>query len=139
MQKAVVLDLKNLKEALKTLKFSLEIFKSGNVDENILNMYADSCIQRFEYTFETVWKIMKKYFKIQYAKTDEELTMNNIFRYMESYRFIKDWQKWKFFYEQRNNTAHEYNFLKSRELVKIIPDFIEEVDFILQKFENIQI
>ena len=61
----------------------------------------DACVKRFEYTVETSWKIMKKYLKLEYGKSDLELTMNNIFRLMEGYGFVISWEKWREYYEKR--------------------------------------
>ena len=133
----VELDIESLRIAKISLEKVLQVYNEGNVDEEMCNIFADSCIKRFEYTFETAWKVMKKYFKLQYSKTEEELTMNNIFRYMESYGFTTSWLKWKDYYSQRNNTAHEYNFEKARRLINIVPDFLEEVNFLLQKWDSL--
>ena len=78
---------------------------------------------------------MKKYFKIQYGKTESELTMNNIFRFMEGYGFTKSWLNWKNYYEIKNNTAHEYNIEKARNLINIIPDFINDVRFLKWNYD----
>ena len=80
---------------------------------------------------------MKKYFKLQYGKKEEDLTMNNIFRFMEAYGFAKDWTNWRDYYTKRNSTAHEYNIEKSRNLLEIIPEFIKSVDFLLEKWDSI--
>lgn len=134
----VGLDIEALRRAEKSLKKSYDIYLNGNDDIEMCNIYADSCVKRFEYTFETLWKTMKKYFKLQYSKKEEELTMNNIFRFMESYGFAESWLKWKEYYRQRNNTSHEYNIEKSREIIKIIPDFLKDTDFLLKKWDSIQ-
>ena len=39
--------------------------------------------------------------------------MNNIFRLMEGYGFIKSWEAWRGYYDQRNDTSHEYNQKKA--------------------------
>lgn len=131
------LDIEALRNALNSLKKAYEIFSHGASEPEMCDIYADSCVKRFEYTFETAWKIMKKYFKQQYSKSEEELTMNNIFRYMEGYGFTDSWLKWKEYYAKRNNTAHEYNIEKSRNLIKIIPNFINDVDFLLKKWDSL--
>lgn len=133
----IELDIESLRVAKISLEKAFQVYNEGNVDEEMCNIFADSCIKRFEYTFETAWKVMKKYFKLQYSKTEEELTMNNIFRYMESYGFTTSWLKWKDYYSQRNNTAHEYNFEKARRLINIVPDFLTEVNFLLQKWDSL--
>ena len=131
------LDIEALRKAKEYLQKSYSVYHKGNDEPEMCSIYADSCVKRFEYTFETAWKTMKKYFKLQYSKKEEELTMNNIFRYMESYGFAQSWLRWKEYYRQRNNTSHEYNIEKSRELLKIIPDFLIDVDFLLKKWNSI--
>lgn len=51
---------------------------------------------------------------------------------MEGYGYAKDWQKWKEYYQKRNNTAHEYNLEKSRKLLEIIPDFIKDMAYLVE-------
>lgn len=137
MENLIELDIENLRKALQSLKKAYNVYCAGNSDPEMCDIYADSCVKRFEYTFETSWKIMKKYFKLQYRKTEAELTMNNIFRFMEGYGFTTSWLKWKEYYAKRNNTAHEYNIEKSRKLLIIIPDFIEDVECMLNKWDSL--
>ncbi len=65
------LDLTNIKNAVATLKEAINYYNT-DVEQPIKNMYADSCIQRFEYTYELSWKIMKKYLKLFFNKTEQE-------------------------------------------------------------------
>jgi len=125
----------NLEEAYKTLDKCYCDYKE-NQESLLLEYIADSCVKRFEYTLETAWKLMKKIFAKKYGKTDEELTINNIFRFMQGYGYAKNWETWKNYYQQRNNTAHEYNMEKSRTLLEIIPDFIEDTKFLLKKLKE---
>ena len=133
----IELDIEALRKAKVSLEKAYNVFINGDNDEDILAIYADSCVKRYEYTFETAWKTMKKYFKLQYGKKEEDLTMNNIFRFMEGYGFAKDWTNWRDYYTKRNSTAHEYNIEKSRNLLEIIPEFIKSVDFLLEKWDSI--
>lgn len=131
-----MISIENLEKAYNTLLKcynDYEINKTSPLAEYI----CDSCVKRFEYTLETVWKLMKKYLKEQYSKTEEELTINNIFRFMEGYGFTNSWLNWKNYYEKRNNTAHEYSLEKSRILLEIIPDFIADVEFLLKKWHSL--
>ena len=89
MENIIELDIEALRKAKTSLEKAYRIYLQGSDDEEMCAIYADSCVKRFEYTFETAWKTMKKYFKLQYSKKEEELTMNNIFRFMESYGFAK--------------------------------------------------
>lgn len=134
----IELDIEYLRKAQASLIKAYEIYCTDTAtNQDMCDIFSDSCVKRFEYTFETAWKVMKKYFKLQYHKTEEELTMNNIFRFMEGYGFTDSWLKWKEYYAKRNSTAHEYNINKSRNLISIIPDFIADVNFLLNKWDSI--
>lgn len=106
------IDIKNLKSCIDSLKECIEAYKS-NTDKKIQGFIEDSCVKRFEFTVETSWKTMKRYLKVVYGKDDKELTMNNIFRLMEGYGFIKSWEAWRGYYDQCNDTSHEYNQKKA--------------------------
>ena len=131
------IDFSNFKSALKTLKAGMEILNK-NKDTDLADMLEDSCIKRFEYTLEIARKLMKKVLKKVYGKSEEELTVNNVFRFMQGYGFIQDWENWRKKKKKRNNTAHEYNLEKSRKLVEIIPEFIKDADFLSEKFDEIK-
>ena len=76
-----------LEKSLQTLREAWTAYQN-NKNEELTSIIADSCIQRYEYTLETAWKLMKKYLKLVYGKSDEELTVNNIFRLMSGYNMI---------------------------------------------------
>ena len=129
------IDITNLKSAIQTLKSSIKTLEENKTCD-FVDMLEDSCIKRFEYTLEISRKIMKRILKKIYGKSEEELTVNNTFRFMQGYKFIPNWESWKNYYEKRNNTAHEYNLEKSRTLIKIIPDFIEDTDILINNIER---
>lgn len=120
------LNLTNIKNAIMTLEEAINYYNT-DVEPTIKNMYADSCIQRFEYTYELAWKIMKKYLKLFFNKTEQELTIKNIFRFMQGYGLINDWTKWVEYNEARNNTSHEYNLNKAQFVLTILQSFLEDV------------
>ncbi|CCY61994.1 nucleotidyltransferase substrate-binding protein [Clostridium sp. CAG:967] len=129
------IDLSNLKSALKTLKSSM-VTLDANKSCDFSDMLEDSCIKRFEYTLEISRKLMKKILKKIYGKSEEELTVNNTFRFMQGYKFIPNWENWREYYEKRNNTAHEYNLEKSRKLIEIIPDFINDTEILVKNMDE---
>lgn len=131
----MVVDISNLESALQTLKHSMEILKENETCE-FADMLEDSCIKRFEYTLELSRNIMKKVLKKIYGKSEDELTVNNVFRLMQGYKYINNWENWRNYYEKRNNTAHEYNQEKSRELINLIPLFIEDTDFLVKNLKE---
>ena len=129
------LDLTNLKKSIISLKKCIVDYEN-NKDNTMKEYIKDACIKRFEYTVETSWKIMKKYLKIEYGKSDKELTMNNIFRLMEGYGFINSWEKWRNYYDKRNDTSHEYNENKSKIVFDEIKDLIEDSEFLYKQLQK---
>ena len=133
-----MIQISNLEEAYKTLKTCYSDYER-NQTSSLLEYIADSCVKRFEYTLETSWKLAKKVFIQNYGKTEKELTMNNIFRLMQGYGFIENWERWRNYYQKRNDTAHEYNLVKSRKIIEIIPDFLKDTEMLIEKLKrNIQ-
>lgn len=129
------LNIDALKRSLMTLQECWDKYQS-NTDATLQDIIADSCVKRFEFTEETSWKLMKKYLKLEYGKEDKELTVNNVFRFMQSYGFILSWERWRLYHDKRNDTAHEYNIEKARELLTVIPDFIQDAGFLLKSLSN---
>lgn len=51
-----------LRQSLKTLQEACAAYQN-NKENELTSIIADSCVQRYEYTLETAWKLMKKYLK----------------------------------------------------------------------------
>lgn len=130
-----MIDLTNLENAYNSLNECYKDYKE-NQASSFLQYIADSCVKRFEYTLETSWKLFKKLLIEKYGKTDAELTMNNIFRFMQGYGYTENWENWKDYHEKRNSTAHEYNLIKARMLIELVPEFLKDVEFLLSKLKE---
>jgi nucleotidyltransferase substrate binding protein (TIGR01987 family) len=129
------LDISNLKKCIESLQNCVKDFQNST-NTSIKEYIKDACVKRFEYTVETSWKIMKKYLKLEYGKNEKELTMNNIFRFMEGYGLIKSWEKWRYYYDKRNDTSHEYNKEKANEILTIINDLTEDAQFLYNQLND---
>lgn len=130
------LDLTILKNSFETL---VQCYNDlcNEKDERIKIYIKDSCIKRFEYTYETAKKIMNKYLKKEYDKEEKDLTINNIFREMYALGLIEDFENWTNYREKRNATSHEYNVEKTYVILNIIPDFIKDTKFLIKKLESV--
>lgn len=126
------LDIKILKQCIDTLKNCTNDYLNAD-DEKTKEYISDACVKRFEYTVETSWKMMKKYLKLEYGKEEKELTMNNIFRLMEGYGFIKSWENWRNYYDRRNDTSHEYNKEKAQEIFNWVDKLVEDSSFLYEQ------
>ena len=130
------LDISNLKNCIDALEECFDAYNT--IDNEVMRGFVeDSCVKRFEFTVETSWKIMKKYLKLEYGKDDKELTMNNIFRLMEGYGFIKSWEVWRDYYNKRNDTSHEYNREKASKILETIGNLLEDAKFLYDRLDNV--
>ena len=130
-----MINISGLSDCLRTLKKASVAYENVD-DEDIKELIGDAYIQRFKYTLEIAWKTMKRYLKQMHGKEDKDLTINNIFRMMESYGFVRSWETWRKYYEYRNNTSHEYDQEKALELISKIAGFIEECDYFYAKLSE---
>jgi len=95
-------------KALDVLNFALvQAKKHEKTDNNIFEIYRDSVIQRFEYTYELSWKLMK--FLWIYIEWEIEVrtpaqAMKSAFEtgYIDDLEYFFDMK------EFRNKTSHEY-------------------------------
>ena len=126
------IETKNLEEAILTLKEAYELFLQ-NDEEKLKSALQDSCIKRFEYTYETAKKMMNRYLKYEFDKTD--LPINNVFREIYGLGIINDFERWVNYRTMRNNTSHEYNRNEANIIIEILPEFISDVEYF---FINLQ-
>lgn len=129
------LDLSVLKNSFSTLE---ECYKDylNEKNEKIKTYIKDSCIKRFEYTYESAKKIMNKYLKKEFDKEEKDLTINNIFREMYGLGFIEDFERWVEYRLKRNTTSHEYDLEKTYVLMETIPNFIKDTNFLINELEK---
>ena len=130
------LDLTLLKKSFETLK---ECYKDYNLQEDakLKGYIKDSCIQRFGYTYESAKKIMNKFLKKEYDKTEKDLSVNNIFREMYGLGLIKSFENWADCREKRNLTSHEYSEKMTLPILDIIPEFIKDTEFLINSLDGI--
>ena len=132
------LDLTNLKNSLKTLSECYQDYVNQS-DIKMKSYIKDSCIKRFEYTYETAKKIMNKFLKKEYDKSEKELSINNIFREMYGLDLINNFENWVDYREKRNFTSHEYNDSKTYIILDLIPQFIKDVEYLIISLEGVLI
>ena len=129
------LNLSLLKDSFKTLKECYADLSSQQ-DEKLKVYIKDSCVKRFEYTYESARKIMSRFLKKEYDKTEKDLSVNNVFREMYNLGYLKNFENWVMYREKRNITSHEYNLEETYGIIDIIPQFIEDTEFLIIQLEN---
>ena len=130
------LSLSHIKNMNNSLKICFADYQA-QPDEKIKEYIKDSCVQRFEYTYEVAKKIMNKFLKKEYEKSDKELTINNIFRQMFGLGMIENFERWASYRECRNFTSHEYDQKNAEQIIEHVPDFIKDVAYLISALEKV--
>jgi nucleotidyltransferase substrate binding protein (TIGR01987 family) len=99
----------------------------------------DGLIQRYEFTYEISHKILKRHLELSSPNPAvfDSMAFSDLIRTGNEQSLLKnDWTKWKIFREMRSKSSLTYDEQIAKEIVSIIPDFIDEAKFLLTKLEN---
>ena len=101
----------------------------NEMDKRQLNDFeADGLIQRFEFTFELAWKLIKSY--AEYQGTDKEIMgSRDAVRWAFENHLISDSATWMEMIKRRNDTSHTYDEDTAAEVVLRVKDFYYQ-DFV---------
>lgn len=86
-------------------------------------MNRDATIQRFEFTFELCWKILKT---INMYFNSECYNPRECFRYAAQNGMIDDPTVWFDYLESRNIASHAYDEEKAKQVYSITPQFAQD-------------
>jgi len=82
---------------------------------------VDGLVQRFEFTFELAWKLMKSY--ADYQGTDKEIMgSRDAVRWAFENKLIEDSDVWMEMIKRRNDTSHTYDEDTAADVVKSVKD-----------------
>jgi nucleotidyltransferase substrate binding protein (TIGR01987 family) len=128
------LDLSSLKKAINALNRALNEY-----EKNPSEFVKDSCIQRFEFTYELSHKFIKRYLEITEANPDEieEMSFQQLIRRAtEKGLLLSDWETWKDYRKSRGKTSHTYDEDTATEVFEAIPDFLKEAEYLYKCLEE---
>lgn len=116
----------NYENALKQLNDGIQYFKTNPID-----LVKEGIIQRFEFTHELAWKVMKDF--LEYEGISGIIGSRSATREAFNKNIISNGQDWMDMIESRNNTVHTYNSsILETEFLKITTIYSS----LLQDFQN---
>jgi nucleotidyltransferase substrate binding protein (TIGR01987 family) len=128
------LELSSFENALASLNEAL-----AEYDRTQSLFVKDSCIQRFEYTYELAHKMLKRQLEDMSANPAEidQMGFADLIREgAERGLLANSWDRWKLYRDARNATSHAYNEKKADEVFIRIPDFRDEARFLLERLHE---
>jgi len=119
-----------LKQALSRLEERYndyrEIDQRPELRPSDIESIQESCIQRFETCFDTVWKHLKKHLQEVTGLLEIPNSPKPIFRIAAENGVIEAFDVWNNYNQKRINTAHDYSSSKAEETFAVIPHFIAD-------------
>lgn len=127
------LDFSSFEKALTSLHRVLERSHSVPNDEDI----RDACIQRFEYTYELAYKMLKRQLEQELPSREEldHLPFKELIRLGAERGLITAPQRWFDYRDKRNITSHTYDEAKAREVFGVLPDFAADASELLDRLK----
>ena len=128
------LDFSSFERALNSLKKALVRSQKQLGDEEL----RDACIQRFEYSFELAWKMLKRQLEKDVGNSPEVDTYSkkSLFRVGAERGLIKNVEPWFDYLERRNLTTHTYDPVHAEEVYSVIAAFVSDAEALLQKLKT---
>lgn len=94
----------------------------------------DATIQRFEYTYELCWKMLKRYLAKEAGI--EEYNIKNLYRHAAQQDLIANTDTWFAYHSARNLTSHTYNEETAEETYDVAKQFLPDAKQLLSNLEQ---
>jgi len=133
----MALDFSSLANAVRWLEEGLARYHADVSDTQIL----DGLIQRFEFTYDLAHKLLRRALEARSANPEEldRIGFPDLFRTgVEQGLVAGAWSDWRTYREMRNITSHTYDEAKAIQVVAAIPDFLAEVQALLDRLQSSQ-
>jgi nucleotidyltransferase substrate binding protein (TIGR01987 family) len=127
-----VLDFQSLEKAIAQLDAGLRESLAAPGGE----LQRDGVIQRFEYTYELSWKMLRRYLEATLPNPEEVdgMSFQTLIRTgSEQGLLLSGWDNWVRYRKARGATSHTYDEKKAREVFLIVPEFLREARYLLAK------
>ncbi|TKC03082.1 nucleotidyltransferase substrate binding protein [Pedobacter cryotolerans] len=124
-------------EGIKYVKSNFKTDELENSEVILDEIIKEGLIQRFEYTHELGWNVMKDY--AEYQGNSEIAGSRDATREAFKMKLISDGDVWMDMIKNRNRTSHTYNKETANEIYRlIIEDYYQAFNDFLIKMEELR-
>lgn len=126
--------LKEFKEALENFSYLVNLdLRSLNLDKRLIDAIENGMIQKFEYSIEICWKLIKKFLK-QEDGIDAKTPKQSIKEfYLAGYIDEDNYLKLVDMIDDRNKLSHMYDEEEFRKILKKFPKYLK----VFEKVEEV--
>lgn len=97
----------------------------------------DAVIQRFEYTYELAWKMLKRHLdESEGAATIDPLSRKDLFRMGGERGIVENVEAWLVYHRARNETSHTYDEDKAEQVYDVARQFAGDAEKLLRELER---
>lgn len=128
------LDLSSFNKALKSLKRAILRSQEETGDEEL----RDAVIQRFEYTYEISWKMIKRQLEIESASPSsiDIFSFRDLLRDAAEKGLIHDVNAWFEYRDARNRTSHSYDEKSAHQVYETALRFVKDSKLLLEEMKK---
>ena len=132
----MALDLSSLNKAINNMERAVNRSQRTPDDEEL----RDAVIQRFEYTYELCWKMLKRQLEEEspHPSAVDALSFRDLLREGAEKGMIRCVEDWFIYREQRNITAHTYDENKAISVYNTALNFLPDARDLLNELEKRQ-
>jgi nucleotidyltransferase substrate binding protein (TIGR01987 family) len=130
----MTIDLTSLTKALASLSRAVTRATGAPEDEEL----RDAVIQRFEYSYELSWKMMRRVIVAEAASTAAVAgwSFRDLLREAGARGLVDDVEAWFEYRHQRNITAHTYDEDKAASVFETALRFLPDAQTLLHRLEH---
>jgi len=126
-----MIDYDKFEKSLKHLQLQYNNYKTLDDREDLgpleKEAIAESVIQRFEFCYDSLWKVLKRYLIEELGIADMPNSPKPIFHFaFENKLFNSDIKQWLAYADARTDTSHDYSENKAAKALLLMGDFIED-------------
>jgi nucleotidyltransferase substrate binding protein (TIGR01987 family) len=122
----------NLSKALDKLQLTVKT-KERYIEDGYEDVYLEVLIKRFEFTYELMWKSLKRYLDFEGL---EARSPRSVFKKAYELGLLKEEEIWLDMMETRNLTTHIYDEWQMKELASKIARFASVMSDVRDEMEN---
>lgn len=132
----MALDFSSLQKAVGLLDAAVALSIQAPDDDIV----QSATIQRFEYTFELCWKMIKRQLESEVPTPAEvdQWSFNQLMREASERGLVESVEKWMTYRSQRNLTSHTYDGEKAEQVHETAQQFVKDAKELLLALQSRQ-